>query len=149
MSNELWIKIGLMGGDPMLGTLQGRVDVDESFSEQVSLDQDDNDVESLLDSCIHLNVPFKLFDPIILRISQDRQTGEALLGAAPVSSAMPPIATKHLTMNPATIMWWAPIEDSQEWQQIVASTISGLNLAGGGDLDIEMPSVPKGPRLVD
>jgi len=146
--NELWIKIGLVGADPMVGTLQGRVDVEASFSEQVMLDEDDLDIESLIDSCIHLNIPFKLFDPIILRMQRD-ENNQPALGAAPLTSSMPPIATDYLTMNPSSLMWWAPVEDSQMWQQVVASTISGLDLAGGGDLDLELPNMPQGPRLVD
>lgn len=150
MDTELWIKIGLVGGDPMLGTLQGRVDLDESFSEHVLLEEsEDSDLESLIDSCIHMNVPFKLFNPIILRVQRDPTTGEAGLAAAQVTSALPPVATDYLTINPANVMWWALVEDSQEWRQIVGSTIHGLNLAGGGDLDIEIPNMPKGPRLVD
>jgi hypothetical protein len=148
MNNELWIKIGLIGADPQLGTLQGRVNIDESFSEQVSLDDKDCDVEALLDSCIHLNVPFKLFDPIIFR-AQRNQAGDMLLGAAALTKSMPPVSTDYLTVNPSNLLWWAPIEESQEWNQLIASVISGLDLAGSGDLSIEMPDIPKGPRLVD
>lgn len=147
MSNELWIKIGLVGADPQLGTLQGRISIDESFSETVSCDENEGteDIENRVDSCIHLNIPFKLFDPIIFRAHRG-PNGETLLGAAALAKSMPPISTDYLTINPANIMWWAPIKESRDWDQVVASTISGLDLAGGGELSIEMP---EGPGFVD
>ena len=141
MSNEAWIKIGLVGADPQLGTLQGRVSIDESFSEVLNVEDAVENVEDAIDSCIHLNVPFKLFDPIIFR-AQQGPGGQMMLGAAALTKSMPPVTSDYLTINPANMVWWASIEESQDWQQVVVSTISGLDLAGDGELSIELPNDP-------
>lgn len=141
MGKEIWIKIGLPGADPQLGTLQGRV-CQESFRE---FDFED-DLLGNLDQALTGRVPFKLFDPIIFRAQRDQQ-GNVLLGALNLSESMPTIEGKFLNMNPANMLWWAQIEETENWKNVVASAIHHIEIASGGDVpDLEVPKA--GPRLV-
>lgn len=136
MSKELWIKIGLVGADPQFGTLQGRV-VLESFPTTLLLENgnSEDDLGLLINDAIHLKVPFKLFDPIIFRT---QRTADGLaLGAAALAKSMPVIEGDFVTINPSLILWWAALVEDDNWNRVVASTISGIDLAGGGDLNIQ------------
>lgn len=130
MKEEIWIKIGLVGTDPQLGTLQGRIN-SESFGNVVIDDPVDR-----LNKAITQHTPIKLFDPIIFRAQ--RQGNEIMLGALALSKSMPVIEGSWLFLNPTNILWWAPLEETENWKDVVASTIHGIELAGG-----DMPSFGK------
>jgi hypothetical protein len=153
MSKEIWIKIGLPGADPQLGTLQGRI-CDESVMYRDGFDIDPaigttRSLEWALDEAIKHQRPIKLFDPIIFRAQRDQQ-GNVLLGALNLVESMPNIEGKHITLNPANILWWAQLEDTENWKNVVASTIHHIEITGGNvDFDDPQgPACPKGPRLV-
>ena len=143
MKEEIWIKIGLPGADPQLGTLQGCINK-ESFSKNTSL----NDLIATLNQAIADRLPIKLFDPIVFRAQKDPQTGNIMLGALALSSTMPEIEGNYLFLNPANIMWWAPLQETENWRNVVASTIHHIEIAGGNlPADFDMP-MPKGPRII-
>lgn len=142
MKDEMWIKIGLPGADPQLGTLQGRVSK-ESFKEGSA----DRDLSLALDSAMESGTPFKLFDPIIFRAQKDPSTGNIMLGALALADSMPDIEGNCLRMNPTNILWWAILQDTENWKNVVASTIHRIEIAGNSIPDFDMPT-SKGPRLV-
>jgi len=123
---EIWIKIGLVGADPQLGTLQGRVTTESFFDPTYT----GFDLHELINRAIHERSPFKLFDPIIFR-AQRQTSGDIMLGALSLAQSMPAIEGKHLNINPANIMWWAPLGKNSDWEQVVISTLTGLDLASG------------------
>jgi hypothetical protein len=147
MSKEIWIKIGLPGADPQLGTLQGRVS-QESFTNDTVCEFDP--VERLNDA-VQNHKPVKLFDPIVFRAQRDQQ-GNVLLGALNLVESMPTIDGKFININPANVLWWAQLEDTENWKNVVASTIHHIEITGGNvDFDgPQGPAYPKGPgpRLV-
>jgi hypothetical protein len=143
MKDEIWIKIGLPGADPQLGTLQGRINK-ESFSKNTHL----NDLTVSLNQAITDNLPIKLFDPIVFRAQKDPQTGNIMLGALSLTDSMPDIQDNFFYLNPSNIMWWAPLQETENWKNVVASTIHRIEIAGGNALpEFDIPT-PKGPRLV-
>lgn len=127
---DIWVKIGLVGADPQLGTLQGRVDLTSFENSTDKENYTADEIRVLLNQAIHSRIPFRLFDPIIFR-AQRQQSGDIMLGALPLATTMPVIESKYLYVNPSNIMWWAFIGQSADWDQVVASTLTGLDLAGG------------------
>jgi hypothetical protein len=149
---DIWVKIGLPGADPQLGTLQGRI-CDESITYRDSFDLDPvvgytKSFEWALDDAIYHQKPIRLFDPIIFRAQRDQQ-GNVLLGALNLVESMPNIEGKYITLNPSNILWWAKLEETENWKNVVASTIHHIEITGS-DVDFGSPQDPKGPgpRLV-
>jgi len=141
---EVWVKIGLTGADPQLGTLQGRL-TEESFDQAIIT----LDVFTSFNKAIEKQSPVKLFDPIIFR-AQRTTNNEVLLGALPLAETMPVIEDNFIILNPANILWWASLEETEDWKRVVTTAIHHIELASGGeDLDgLDSISNSKGPKLV-
>ncbi len=138
MTSEKWVKLGLVAADPQFGTLQGKI-TDDSFLTN-ALEEKIVGLEQKLITTIDRGTPFELFDPIIFKIAQ---TPEGMPAIGTVALAKDTEATVVATdgdsimMNPRNILWWAWIDDdNDQWRQIVATTISGIDIATGSDLDL-------------
>ncbi len=138
MSNEKWVKLGLVAADPQFGTLQGKI-TDESFDAFGEAVKAGN-LEQKLKKTTAAGGVFELFDPIILKMART-QDGMPALGTVALvkddDTALIPTLGDSILINSKNVLWWAWIdENDQQWQQIVASTISGIDIAPGGNLGL-------------
>lgn len=133
-NNERWIKLGLVGADPQFGTLQGKIAKD-SFGEGKLGCSVEEHFKIVVDS----GTAFELFDPIIFSIARTDKgpmVGTIALAKDSEATIVPTLGTS-LMINSKNILWWAWVDqDDEQWQQIVASTISGIDIAPGGNLDL-------------
>jgi len=123
-----WIKICLNGNNPVLGTIQGRVE---------------NLTEEGLNELIEKNKPFKLHDIIVIQPTMG-QDGRTTLGVSKLTEGLgipPDVQTEYVMMNSANIAWWAAIKVDAQWQNIIAQAIYGVQTATAADLqDLERGS---------
>jgi len=137
-SQEMWIKIGLIGSNFIVDTLQGRVTA-ESFNGNTT------SVDGQLNDAVESGRPFKLFDPIKLQLTQQGVGATAIAKAHKDASTPLPVSTDYININPKAIAWWAPLEESEDWTRIVSGTIHGIEVASDVPPDVQGSF---GPRLV-
>lgn len=136
MTSEKWIKLGLVAADPQYGTLQGKI-TEESFDPRDGVKADS--LESQFKSAINHGDAFELFDPIIFSIARTEE-GPAIGTIALAKDSDATIVSTigdSIMVNSRNILLWSWIDETDEqWQQIVATTISGIDIARGGNLDL-------------
>jgi len=145
-AQEMWIKIGLIGSNFIIDTLQGRITMDSFGGIQVvGDDKDVSAIADLLNDRIESGRPFRLYDPIKLQLTQ-QGIGATALAKAHKDASMPlPVSTDYINMNPGAVAWWASLEESEDWTRIVSGTIHGIEVASGMPPDVQGSF---GPRLV-
>jgi hypothetical protein len=141
-TQEMWIKIGLIGSNFIVDTLQGRIGL-ESFGNIHTVG--DIDLTARLNDGVESGKSFKLFDPIKLQLTAQGIGATAIAKAHKDASTPLPVSTDYININPRAIAWWAPLEKSEDWTRIVSGTIHGIEVASDVPPDIQGSF---GPRLV-
>lgn len=135
-NTEKWVKLGLIAADPQFGTLQGKI-TEESFGRETKISCS---IEQYFRAMVDSGSTFELFDPIILKMGRT-QDGTPALGTAALvkdDDVLIPTEGDSIMINSKSVLWYAWIdENDQQWQQIVATTISGIDIAPGGNLGLD------------
>lgn len=136
-----WIKISLSGTPIMpvglFPCIHGRLQDLPGTMEGKELTEED------LNATIANGTPFKLYDPVLLTPAPGPSGGLQIGATALIDEVAAPSPNSYLWINPSTVMAWAPFEDNQEWQDLVAQTVHKIDISNN-----QIPDDYDGPRII-
>lgn len=140
-----WIKLTLSGMNMspfgLYPCVHGRI---EELPEDLRVGGETKLTEEGLNLVMTQGQCFKLYDPILITPRQTPEGGIQMGATALCENSMPPLDNEYIWINPVNVTVWTPFEVTKDWENLVASSIHGIEIAESGDIPDDYP----GPRIV-